>query len=385
MNRKRLLFLNSTLGCGGIERSLCDLLRHIDYGKYIVDLYLDSTDGAFFDQLPNTIHIVTPNMDGCYGHFFSVTKLLLKKGDFGRVWLRIVKKIAQHIGYSAYYLAMPLYWKYGKYDYIISYKEGEIAQFARRAFRHTKFFSWWHCASKSVDISEYKKYGSIDKIIAVSKSAERILNDILPDSNGRSCVIPNMVDVQNILAMAKQQSLAKPFVKNLVTVARLSPEKHLDNVISCAEYLIKAGIAFQWHVIGGGLLEENLRSLCKSHHLENFVFIEGEQENPYPYMQYADLYVHTSYIESQGLTILEAMTLGVPCVVTKSLGPCEFIEDGVNGVLAEQTPESLANKVLEILTSPKLYDYVKENTHCPEQFLPENVMIEFEKLLEGKL
>ena len=62
-------------------------------------------------------------------------------------------------------------------------------------------------------------------------------------------------------------------------------------------------------------------------------------------MKYADLFVHPSYVESQGLTVLEAMALGVPCVVTKSRGPCEFIEDGVNGLLTEQSPESLAEEV----------------------------------------
>ena len=102
-------------------------------------------------------------------------------------------------------------------------------------------------------------------------------------------------------------------------------------------------------------------------------------------MKYADLFVHPSYVESQGLTVLEAMALGVPSVVTKSLGPCEFIEDGVNGILTEQNPDSLAEKILEMLTNRDLYEHIRANTHCPEQFSPENVMQQVEKLLEGNL
>ena len=100
-------------------------------------------------------------------------------------------------------------------------------------------------------------------------------------------------------------------------------------------------------------------------------------------MKYADLFVHPSYVESQGLTVLEAMALDVPCVVTKSLGPCEFIEDGVNGLLTEPSPESLAEEVLSILTDKTLYQSIKENTVCPEQFTPDRVMKQIEKLIDG--
>ena len=112
------------------------------------------------------------------------------------------------------------------------------------------------------------------------------------------------------------------------------------------------------------------------------MILEGSKANPYPYMRYADLYVHPSYVESQGLTILEAMAFGIPCVVTKSRGPCEFIEDGINGLLTEQTPESLTEKVLTILNDKELYQQVKENTKCPEQFRPDQVMKQIEALID---
>ena len=118
--------------------------------------------------------------------------------------------------------------------------------------------------------------------------------------------------------------------------------------------------------------------------LKNHVILDGSKANPYPYIKYADLFVHPSYVESQGLTVLEAIALGVPCVVTKSLGPCEFIEDGVNGLLTEQSPESLTEKVLAILNDKELYQHIKENTKCPEQFSSERVMKEIETTIDGE-
>ena len=117
--------------------------------------------------------------------------------------------------------------------------------------------------------------------------------------------------------------------------------------------------------------------------LESHVVLEGSKTNPYPYMKYAQLFVHPSYVESQGLTVLEAMALGVPCVVTKSRGPCEFIQDGVNGLLTEQSPESLTARVLEILNDKALYQRLRENTKCPEQFSPERVMKQIEALINA--
>lgn len=379
----KILFLNPTLGSGGIERSLCDLLRHIDYGKYSVSLYLDATNGVFFDQLPKEVRIITPNMDNCYGSFVSVLKYLLNQRDFARLWLRIVKLLVPRLGYNIYYLLRPVFSKYGIYDYVISYKEGETAQFAMRAFRYKKLISWWHCASKSVDVSEFQNYNKIDRLVAVSPSAKNIMNEILPETQSSSCVIPNIVDVHNIRKMAnREMKIDNDNAINIVTIARLSSEKHLGDIAVCAERLLQSGISFKWHIIGTGLLENELKSLFKSCGLETHIVFEGELKNPYTILRNADLYVHTSYIESQGLTILEAMALGVPCVVTKSLGPCEFIQSGVNGILAERSPESLAENVLKILTDEELYRRIKENTCCPEQFAPENVIQNFEKLLE---
>ena len=384
MASKKILFLNCTLGCGGIERSLCNILRYIDFEKYSVDLYLDSTDGILLNQVPKSVRIIVPNMDDCYGRVFTILIKLIKNREFGRLWLRVIKKMVDCVGYSAYRLAQPLYWKYGKYDCVIAYKEGNITQFAMRAFRYSNIVGWWHRGVVSSDTSEYTKYLSLDKIVPVSEGAYRVMESMLHEVSHNSVIINNMVDVMQIQESAN--AIENPYQKkklHLVTVARLSPEKHLDNIIPCAQKLIDAKLDFQWHIVGGGLLLDQLHDLITSNQLESNIILEGEQENPYPYIRYADLYVHTSYIESQGLTILEAMALGVPCVVTKSLGPCEFIQDGVNGILSEQSAESLAEKVQEILTDSELYHRIRKNTYCPEQFKPEKVIGEFEKLLEA--
>lgn len=103
---------------------------------------------------------------------------------------------------------------------------------------------------------------------------------------------------------------------HIVSVGRLAPEKHFENIIPTARALKDAGIDFTWHVIGEGAERAKLEMLIAEHALKDHVILEGSKTNPYPYIRYADLFVHPSYVESQGLTVLEAMALGVPCVVT---------------------------------------------------------------------
>lgn len=212
-----------------------------------------------------------------------------------------------------------------------------------------------------------------------------MLADAFPTLERKLTIVPNMLDIDSIRRKAEAfQPYAQADVLHIVTLCRLSPEKRIENAIFAAQKLKAAGIAFLWHLVGGGSIDSDLRQRAEAAGVSDVFLFEGNQPNPYPYLKNADLFVHPSYVESQGLVVLEAMALGIPCVVTKSLGPCEFIEDGVNGILTEQSPESLADKVLEMLTNRELYECIMANIHCPEQFTPENVMKKVEELLEGK-
>ena len=216
----------------------------------------------------------------------------------------------------------------------------------------------------------------------VSRACREMLQDHLPELADKLICVPNMLDASAILQKVEHT----PYAKNnlcIVSVGRFAPEKHFENIVPAAKALQAMNLAFMWHIVGDGSERARVEILITENGLKDYVILEGSKTNPYPYMKYADLFVHPSYIESQGLTVLEAMALGVPCVVTKSRGPCEFIEDGINGLLTEQSPESLAEKVLSILTDKTLYQSIKENTVCPEQFAPDRVMKQIEELIDG--
>jgi glycosyltransferase involved in cell wall biosynthesis len=66
-------------------------------------------------------------------------------------------------------------------------------------------------------------------------------------------------------------------------------------------------------------------------------------------------YVSTSDEEGFGITIIEAMASGIPPVATRSGGPQDIIDDGVDGFLVDLgDAETLANRLHRVITSPEL-------------------------------
>lgn len=382
--KKRILFVNCMMELGGVERSLCDVLRHMNFERYDVYLYLDSTSGPLMKQIPPEIKLIKPNMDDMYGRFAEVMKVQLKQKDFKKIAFRLLQKASEKTEFRACWLMQMLYRSYGKFDVVVAYREGPITQFAYRAFRWKKFITWWHYGEFSDTSMHYERLKELNHVVAVSEGIRDMVSKGIPAVADRICMIPNMVDVLRIQSAVQQE--ASPYkqqreYKHIVTVSRLSEEKQLKNIIPCAISLLENKISFVWHIVGNGPQEAEFRKLIQQSQLEKYVILEGGQANPYPYLKYADLYVHPSYVESQGLTILEAMSLGIPCVVTKSLGPCEFIRDGENALLTEQSPDDFTEKVIRILTDENLYDHIRENTACPQQFAPQQVMQQIEELL----
>ena len=379
------MFVNASLQIGGVERSLSDIIAHMDREKYEVYLYLDQKGDGFFSEVKNYVTLVEPNMEGCYGRFFTIAKDLIKNRKYQALVLRVTRSAKGILSYISKYLLQKVYLnKYGTFDSVIAFREGNYSSFSYDCFRARKYICWWH-GSNPPSMNElsvhYNRITQFDAIVAVSNSTASMIRKIFPDTKDL-IVIPNMLDAEAI----RQKAVNSPYaadVLHIVSVGRLAPEKHFENVIPAAKALGESGTDFVWHIVGEGPERTKLEALIADSDLESHVVLEGSKTNPYPYMKYAQLFVHPSYVESQGLTVLEAMALGVPCVVTKSRGPCEFIQDGVNGLLTEQSPESLTARVLEILNDKTLYQRIRENTKCPEQFSPEQVMRQIEALIDA--
>lgn len=381
--KQKILFINGHLNAGGVERSLVDILKHMDYTKYAVDLLLLEDIGDYASELPPEVNVLFRDLHNTYGSFASSVRRCIAARDWMCLRLRTLFLLRKIWGSRALKSAATLLLGEHHYDCVIGFRPGICADLAGYSVKAKRRITWWHHGEFYVDRVAYGAMCSrMDAVAVVSRACREMLQDHLPELADKLICVPNMLDASAILQKAEHT----PYAKNdlcIVSVGRFAPEKHFENIVPAAKALQAMNLAFMWHIVGDGSERARVEMLITENGLKDYVILEGSKTNPYPYMKYADLFVHPSYVESQGLTVLEAMALGVPCVVTKSRGPCEFIEDGINGLLTEQSPESLTEKVLSILTDKTLFQSIKENTVCPEQFAPDRVMKQIEELIDG--
>lgn len=380
---RKVLFINGHLNTGGVERSLVDVLKHMDYSKYAVDLLLLEDTGDYVSELPSKVNVLFRDIHHTYGSFVSSIRQCIVAHDWMCLRLRFLFLLQKFFGACALKRVATILLGKHHYDCVIGFRPGICSDLAAYSVRADRKITWWHHGEFNVDCMAYGNMCSkMNAVAVVSQSCKAMLQEKLPELESKLVCIPNMLDTVAIGQKAGNSPYTGDML-HIVSVGRLAPEKHFENIIPVAKTLRDMSTDFVWHIVGEGPERSKLEMLIAENDLKDYVILDGSKTNPYPYMKYADLFVHPSYVESQGLTVLEAMALDVPCVVTKSRGPCEFIEDGINGLLTEQSPESLTEKVLSILTDKTLFQSIKENTVCPEQFAPDRVMKQIEELIDG--
>lgn len=355
MGKRKLLFVNGHLNVGGVEKSLVDLLRWLDYSKYDVDLLLLEETGDYVGQIPEAVNIIYKDTRKAYGSFSHSILQNLKRGKFNLIFYRIVLLISSHWGKE-----FLRYWKFffrlpHSYDCAIAYRPGICADVVAFAVKSKKKICWWHhgeCLYSGTQIEDTNRvWRYFDNVVTVSHGCKSMIESIFDYPSDQIVVIPNLIDIDKISFLAGESS---PYEESsdiikIVTVGRLSPEKHIQDIPQIASELIKKDInQFKWFIVGEGDMRKQIeKEICK-YNVGNHVCLLGSKSNPYPYIKFADMMVHTSHVESQGLTILEAMALRTPCVAVASMGPKEYMNVS-NGYLVSKDVSLIADTILRAM------------------------------------
>ncbi|MEO1052801.1 MAG: glycosyltransferase family 4 protein [Bacteroidota bacterium] len=88
----------------------------------------------------------------------------------------------------------------------------------------------------------------------------------------------------------------------------------------------------------------------------------GFQKDIRPYLALADIFVFPSYREGFPNVVLQALSMGLCCIVTDINGCNEVISHGINGLIVKpKDSESLQKALMEILSNDKLFKTMSEN------------------------
>jgi glycosyltransferase involved in cell wall biosynthesis len=388
--KTKLLFVNGHLKIGGVEKALVDLLSSIDYSRYDVDLLLLEGEGDYISLLPPQVRVLHKDTRQLDGPFLSVLLRNLAKLRIGNCLYRIIQSLSKSFGRRYLRLLSCLLPCKKKYDVAIAFRPGHSAEIAAYAIKADKKFIWWHHGVVPDKAYQIHKLGELfrvfDKVVTVSDGCRGMLKDCFHLPDDKLAVIPNIVDDRKLEFMSEDDD---PFGDDhrfrIVTVSRFSPEKHLVDAVDAAAMLV-GKLDFVWYFIGDGNEYAMLAQRVRDMDLSNYVVLPGQSANPYPYVRYSDLMVHPSPVESLCLSVLEAMSLRIPCVVVRSLGPESYMASGDKGILTSSGPDSISQGILDFVgmdMTEKKAMIANAADMVKNRFSPDVVINSFEALING--
>ena len=103
-------------------------------------------------------------------------------------------------------------------------------------------------------------------------------------------------------------------------------------------------------IAGGGYPTDKCDRFLQTLNLRDHVRFVGEVRDQLPFLRAIDVYVSNSRWEGLPLSVLEAMSVKVPCLLSDAVGHRDLIQDGVHGHLFPlKNPEIFSRKLLSLL------------------------------------
>ncbi|RKQ33494.1 glycosyltransferase [Oceanobacillus halophilus] len=364
---ENMLIASFDMEVGGVERSLISMLNNFDYTKYNVDLMLYSHTGDFMDQLPTQPQLLKESLR--YKTFRMSIKDILKSGHIPIGMARLLAKYRanQNPTLENGYKQMQYMWKYAlpflprhnkKYDVAISYLWPHYFV-AEKVDANVKI-AWIHTDFSTVDTDEsmdIKIWMKFDYIVAVSDECKVAFIRKYPILKKKVIVIENITSPELIRRLAKEP-VDNPMIVDsrfkLITVARLSHAKGIDNAVRVFKLLKERGYDdISWYVVGYGGDESMIKQLISEYNLQDNFHLLGKKINPYPFMKEADLYVQPSRYEGKAVTVGEAQILAKPVLITNYPTARGQVQDGYNGVICDLSVEGIADGVEKLYNDQK--------------------------------
>jgi glycosyltransferase involved in cell wall biosynthesis len=133
-----------------------------------------------------------------------------------------------------------------------------------------------------------------------------------------------------------------------VIVARLSAEKDIATLLRATALVVAQAPVFRLQIAGDGLCRDELLQLVSQLDLGKHVEFLGEVQDVAALLRQASFFVLSSRTEGISLTLLEAMSSGLPVVATRVGGNAEVVGDGETGMLTPAgDAEALARAMLD--------------------------------------
>lgn len=139
----------------------------------------------------------------------------------------------------------------------------------------------------------------------------------------------------------------------IVSCSGVRKVKHLEKIVESLSIIDNEKLDIEWYHFGVGPLSEEIEKLAKEKiknikykfmgHISNKELLEWYQDNR------PSVFLNASSSEGVPVSIMEAMSLGIPTIATDAGGTRELVKNDINGILLQTntTPEEISEAIKE--------------------------------------
>jgi glycosyltransferase involved in cell wall biosynthesis len=180
--------------------------------------------------------------------------------------------------------------------------------------------------------------------------SEEVVESMWPRWRGATEVLVHGIPLDRVRARRGERAAARArhgwsdHEVVVAIVANLRANKDYPTLFRAAAEAIAVEPRLRFASVGQGPLEAELRAALATEHLGERFSMLGYHPDPLAVLAGADVFTLSSVHEGLPISLLEAMAVGLPPVVTRVGGNAEVVTDGVDGLLVEpRRPRALAD------------------------------------------
>ncbi|MBN2016786.1 MAG: glycosyltransferase [Candidatus Cloacimonetes bacterium] len=333
MNKLNVLYIIWSLDQGGAERVVIDLAKNTDKIQFNVTICCLNEKGTYAHEAEKAgIKVIPlhklPKLDPFI--IFKISRLIKKK----------------HIDIVITHLWTSNFW--GRIAAFISGVKVIIAT------EHTTDENrpWYYHLIDQI----LAKIST--KIIAVSTSVKAFHQNRSHIPPCKFEVINNGIDIKKFNVEINKEDKRKEFgfIPTDFVIGlfgRFVPAKAHEVLLQSLQKLITKYPNIKVLFVGSGPTEDQIKEIVREFGLENHVIFAGFRNDIPELYQILDLFILPSEREGFPITLLEAMTSGIPVIATDVGGNSDIIKDGRNGFIIEpNNVEALTQRIEYYIEHP---------------------------------
>ena len=338
--RIKILYLQPSLGIGGAEELRLTILKYINKEKYDIRLCCLAGKGEIGKEIEDLGFRV--DAIGTSQRLFNVLPAFLIFAYLKQNKFDIVQT------------CLPAPNLYGRLAALFARVPCIISEEHSYCERYNPHFSY---IFKTINflLSKYT-----DKIIACSNAVAQRLSKEERISKNKFLVLHNIIRPQKfIVNYTKDEVKIKlgltPDDTVIGYVGCLSQVKGPFYLLEAFKKILSSYPKAKLLVVGDGPLKAMLKTVSEEKGIGNSVLFMGFRRDVPQILKAIDVFVLPSTGEGFGISLIEAMYMGLPCVATNVGGIPEVVENGSTGILVPPAnSEALAKAIKELLDKPEL-------------------------------